>query len=545
MQCIWPAYFDRSIRRGSVYVLKKYYDSSHFNPLPSSVFGKCLLITYFSNERLPPTFLIFGGLTMNNQFPMDFPYLALPGLIRETVLELQTSSQAPLPLVVSSVVGAVSLACQYSVDVRRPNGLESPSSLGFLTFLESGDRKSSVDKQSNKAIFEFESKQTEISKQLHILYESEMEVWDIERKAIWTALDKKVRKGESTDELKLKLAELIERKPKKPRTVKLVYNDTTPQALALGLYEKYPSAGLMSDEAGIIFDGKAVGNLGMISKLWEGATLTVDRLSSGSYTVKDPRLTISLMVQKNVFLKYFDRRGNEARGYGFFARLLVAAPISTQGTRFIYDQAPPVCQYLSKFHERVTEILNQNIVDLDSGTYSRTMLEFSPDAKARWIYAYNNIESYIIPGGYLSDVKDYASKMAENLARMAALFHFFEGEQGDISFETVDRAATVCAWYMDEFKRLFASGPEMSIEQTDAQLLQRWLLVFVWGAGHTLIKKNDVRQYGPNTLRNKVRLENALNYLIRDAKIWVGVDNRNAKFINLNSQYFQGFTSLT
>jgi hypothetical protein len=35
--------------------------------------------------------------------------------------------------------------------------------------------------------------------------------------------------------------------------------------------------------------------------------------------------------------------------------------------------------------------------------------------------------------GTLSDFKDYASKMAENMARVAALLHYFNGDDGDIS----------------------------------------------------------------------------------------------------------------
>ncbi|MEF9967897.1 MAG: DUF3987 domain-containing protein, partial [Longicatena sp.] len=43
--------------------------------------------------------------------------------------------------------------------------------------------------------------------------------------------------------------------------------------------------------------------------------------------------------------------------------------------------------------------------------------------------------------GYLSNMKDYASKMAENMARIAALLHYFEGYDGDVSIQAVEAAA--------------------------------------------------------------------------------------------------------
>jgi len=45
--------------------------------------------------------------------------------------------------------------------------------------------------------------------------------------------------------------------PVKPRKIKLIYSDTTPEALQYGIYENSPSAGLMSDEASVFFTGRA------------------------------------------------------------------------------------------------------------------------------------------------------------------------------------------------------------------------------------------------------------------------------------------------
>jgi hypothetical protein len=50
------------------------------------------------------------------------------------------------------------------------------------------------------------------------------------------------------------------------------------------------------------------------------------------------------------------------------------------------------------------------------------------------------VETDMRPGFYFAEIKDYASKYAENLARLAAVLHFFSANDGDISLETIQGA---------------------------------------------------------------------------------------------------------
>jgi putative DNA primase/helicase len=54
------------------------------------------------------------------------------------------------------------------------------------------------------------------------------------------------------------------------------------------------------------------------------------------------------------------------------------------------------------------------------------MLPLTPEAKAAWVEYHNEIESELSSGGELYDVRDVASKSADNAARLAALFQMFE-----------------------------------------------------------------------------------------------------------------------
>ena len=73
----------------------------------------------------------------------------------------------------------------------------------------------------------------------------------------------------------------------------------------------------------------------------------------------------------------------------------------------------------------------------------RVCLRFSPEAQERWITFYNQAEGLIGVFGHFDDVKDYISKLSDNLARLAALLHHFNGGGGDIPLSILENAIDV------------------------------------------------------------------------------------------------------
>jgi hypothetical protein len=474
-------------------------------------------------------------LKMNTMNPQNFPIDALPPMIRNAVLEVQTNIQAPLTLIVSSALSAISLACQNSADVCRPNEILSPISLAILLIADSGERKSTVDNLFVKPIREFEMDSEQLFQSKVVEHEAQTLPWDIELKVILAAIENAAKKHEATSELKSQLACHLLQKPRLPKAVKLIYSDATPESIKFGLYKNWPSIAIMSAEAANILNGRAMGDVAMINTLWDDGTLHVDRKGSDSFSVSNARLTFAGMIQSKILRKSLNRRGNDLRDIGFLARCFVAYPPSTQGTRFIQNQTPS-WQHLPIFQEQVKTILQQNLRDMEAEDFTRIVLKFSPEAKVRWVLAYNNIESLISPGGLCASIKDHATKAAENLARLAALFHFFEGHEGEISFDTVDRAAAIIRWYLLEFNRLFSQTPEIPTELADAYQLDAWFNN-LRNQGILTIQKNYIRQYCPNALRSKSRLDAALNCLCIHNRVRF-IINGKMKYIELNAYHF-------
>jgi putative DNA primase/helicase len=96
------------------------------------------------------------------------------------------------------------------------------------------------------------------------------------------------------------------------------------------------------------------------SVLWDGGSLTIDRRTSESFTVRGARLTVALQVQEPTLREFFTRSGALARGTGFLARFLVAWPESTQGIRHS-PSTGWACDWphLAAFHRRIAAILDQ------------------------------------------------------------------------------------------------------------------------------------------------------------------------------------------
>lgn len=488
---------------------------------------------------------------MNLSNPNYFPTDNLPPLIKNAVQEMQSNTQFPLPLIVSSALGAISLACQNSIDVQPPIGSTSPCSLFMLLIADSGEGKTPADHYFTQPIRDFED--SEAKKSEHALSEEKAyrSTWAIELKVIEAAIKKNRKKSLAADKpeqvdplnvefenLQQKLQAHLSKEPRPQRNYKLIFNNTTPAKIALDLYENWPSACLISDEAGSLFRGEAMKDLGLLNQLWDGTSLSVDRVSSPSFKVRDARLTISLMVQGQILTNYLKGRGKEAREIGFIARCLVASPSSTKGSRVVNSQ-PQLWNNLTAFQQRITAILAQDKLEADQGRQTRRILAFSQEAKNHWIAFRNNIEFDLNAGRYLAEVDDGASKMATNLARMAALFHFFEGRDGEISAETLDAARSVCAWYMHEFKRLFKKNPEIPIEVSDANDLTQSLLRWCQNhPGTTAIQKSHVAQYGPSQLRrDRHRRETALNALVWQNKIRIQRQGK-TQWVEFNPDFF-------
>lgn len=448
--------------------------------------------------------------------PEPYPLDALPDTIRAAVEEVAGFVKAPAALVASSALAALSLACQAHIDAKRAEKLHGPVGLYLLTIADSGERKSTCDGFFTSAIRQYQEEQAEAMKPAIKEYQAAIAAWEAERDGILSAIKGAGKAGKATNTLKADLAELQRDKPEPPRVPRLILGDETPENLAWGLAKQWPSAGVLSSEAGVVFGSHGMGkdsamrNLALLNVLWDGGAHSIGRRTSESFTVRGARLTMGLMVQEITLREYFSKSGGLARGTGFLARFLVAWPESTQGQR-PFSEPPANWPHLAAFHRRIAAILNQPAPIDEDGALTPAMLSLAPDAKAAWVEYHDAIESELASGGELYDVRDVASKSADNAARLAALFQQFEhGMGGAIGLDSFERASRITAWHLSEARRFFGELA-LPAELADAARLDSWLIEHCRQERTHMIGKNHVRQHGP--LRDGARLDTAIREL--------------------------------
>jgi len=277
------------------------------------------------------------------------------------------------------------------------------------------------------------------------------------------------------------------------------------------------SGAVVSSEAGVVFGSHGMGkesvmrNLGTLNQFWDGTDMPTERRSSESYTVKGARLTMALQTQESTLRAFFKASGELARGTGFLARFLIAWPESTQGQR-PFTEAPENWPYLAAFNRRITEILNMETTIDEDGALHPEMTTLAADAKEAWIDFHDSIESGLASGGQLFDIRDVASKIADNAARLAALFQYFEHGSGELSFDAFESASRIAAWHLNEARRFFG-GLALPQELADAARLDSWMLEYCRREKTGIIPVTKIQQYGPCGLRTKVAIDAAMEEL--------------------------------
>lgn len=342
--------------------------------------------------------------------------------VEEASRELEVSRE----MAMMCAFGAMATACQGHIDVEMPSafGKVSPTSLMLLTIADSGERKTTTQNYFFEAINEINNKALKANDEALREHRVRHQMWAAKKRYLERMYNKySSLGGEDAASSAKEFEEHLRDEPTPNSSAKFLYEDTTPQALIHFLHENTPVGCLLTSEANSIFNGKVLNELDKLNTLWDGGSLIVDRLSRPTITLKDARLTMSLMTQPNVISKFMGRRGDEARGTGFLARFLVAWPKSMAGNRGNSQRSEQPRK--KRFNNRIREYLETPL------PADRQVLMFSEHAKKQWHDCQEYLERQMQENGRYHYLKDHASKLLENTSRLAAIMHAFERTSND------------------------------------------------------------------------------------------------------------------
>ena len=415
-----------------------------------------------------------------------FPIECLPTAMREAIEALEYHVQAPRSLCAHSVLSAAMLCCQGLADVQV-EGLPTPRPLALfmLAVAVSGERKSACDDLALVAVAKAEA-------QLRVEHIEEQREFKASY-AAWEAEKKKIERDKiSHEERRQRLRDL--REPDVPMAPVIRAKEPNLEGLLNLLQIGRGSIGIFTSEGGQFLGGHGMGQEAKtrtvtgLSELWDSGSAQRVRARETLF-LNGCRVGISLAAQPRVASALL---GDElAKDQGFVGRFLITMPESRIGLRQIRGTDPNADDRLAEFHNLCRRCLNSGL-PLREGTRNQLeppILPLAADAAALWRQFAQSVEDGCAPGGPWVPVRSAALKMAENVARIAAILTVFQAPEvtrpsritgaaremdAKISAETMAAAAAVGMFYLQEALRL--TGHAILDPETRAQNdLSEWI----------------------------------------------------------------------
>ena len=452
-----------------------------------------------------------------SQYPIQNsdPRSQFPKPLADLIDYVEKKTQAPIALIIGTLLGMLAIAFQHLLRVERPNGQRSPVSLNIMTIAASGERKTTVFNMLRKAIDIFCEQERLRINRLRSIYADEVDDWNFEK----LELRRQLRKIGGDEEKKLMIQErlslLNQEKPVMPKGFKLVTQDATPQSLIRILDENLPTTGIVSSEGGTLLESPLFQNLPLLNSLFGAEPIEVDRVTQDPVQIQEPLVSTVTAIQQEVLQTFMQKNEKIFHHSGFSARYLIAESPSNRGYRNVTDDSPAAP--LDAYQARLTEALNSVKVDEDAGELPEPyLMRYTTSSSSVSIRYAQDVEWELRPGGFFADVPAAAAKSSEMAARISAILQFYEHRYSEINVANAERGVALAKLYLEEQKRLFGANHEIQQLERDAAALDAWFhqrCQLPLGGAPT-IPQNEILQSGPNRLRNRHRRNAALTLLV-------------------------------
>ncbi len=472
-----------------------------------------------------------GPKEASNRHLIDDPIPALPfEITSEAIDECFRNIKNPKDLALGTAISFISLSVQGLHDARSPLGQICPTSLPLIVSAGSGVGKTPYLNKMGGGLFNYQ-KEILANRDLELKkFKHAHAIWSEILKAHKSELRSLVKDGANTDEIIEVISDHYLNEPKEPMKLGFLYEDTTEPALYGNMNGGLQSAGWISSEASGIMNSSAFHHFDKLNAIMGGDGVRVERASRESYYLSDVRVSLCLMIQPSVLKSFENKRGEAARGTGFFARCLFINSKSTQGTR-IFDGTEQTWSACERFRARTVELYKSYVEKFSRGNFAREEIRLSDRAAAIWIETRNEIEKQMLEGGRYAWAPDHASKLAEVMLRLAVNFHVFEGREGDVSETTMRASIELGYWFSRQFEKMFS--PETKLAN-DASEFHAWLRSKYDEDNTRRFDRTYIGRYGPSGLRGDPEyLELIYDKLKNDRLIRIITEGR-AKIILLN-----------
>ena len=424
-------------------------------------------------------------------------------LLWKASLAFSTHKQLPMEAVNVTILSVISILAQGIYDVEIPNGERSPISNNTMIIMPSGGGKSATLNPILAPILKLQEETQERVKKMQDDYLCDIEAWNIEKEILRKKMRVALEEGCDVKTEKRNLRKHNARKPEAPKEFRMVYENTTMDALFQGL-QWFPSAAIVTDEGISHLKGYASRDKGALNNAWDGKGAIINRVSRPSIHLdSNTRVSQLILIQPEPLMENIK---SSDRTTGLLARFIVCNIQDNSFPVFYTPSKPNDDESIIAMHNRLKSLTAQNLQLFYSKNFAKTILRFTPEAQAHWYILANEIEQQKMQGGRFEHCKDHAAKLCKIICRTAASIHIFEEYEGDISLNTLRFAIDIICHFSTHFQTVFMAPPQ---DIQDAQRLMEWV-------NHQrrfhirYIDYNHIRQAGPNCIRDKQRLRDAM-----------------------------------
>lgn len=374
--------------------------------------------------------------------------------------EIEESLQVVNEMVSPVLLGAVSMCIQGEYYITPKADWKEPLNLYTLTVNKPSERKTPVFKEILKPIYEYQDRINTERKPLISEYQIKKSILSRKIESSLRTLAAKGVKGAkaqqiSEDEIVSMQNELDSLEENAVKPVTLLADDVTTEALVKLLNENHDRIAIASAEGGIF--GMMAGryssqpNIDIFLKGYSGESYTSHRVSGRVETLKEPLITLILMVQPTVLMEALGNR--EFRERGLMARFLYSMPESKIGKRR-YRTVPIDEKVRQNFYNLLNELL-----ECQKWEHPKTIY-LSEEADRLGEAFYNEIETTLF--SEYEEMGDWIGKLCGQTMRIAGILHVvkyrLKSAEVKVEAETMKDAIAIGRFYLEHAKAVFISS---------------------------------------------------------------------------------------
>jgi len=442
----------------------------------------------------------------------EFDPKCLPGILGQMVAATSAATETPIELATGDCLATIATAIHGKIIVRVKPGYMEPLNVFIVSFLDPGNRKTSVMIATAKPLTTWEAIKREAMAPMIKQAISERASQEARIKSLRGKYGK--AKAADLDEIQEEIFEIEKQMEEVPVLPKCWVQDITLEHLGTQMGRHGGRISIISSEGGIfdIIGGRYNGgipNLDLILQGHAGDPVRVDRGSRDSIFIDSPALTMGLSPQPAVLNDIAAQKG--FRGRGLLARFLYFLPKSNLGHRTL--ETEPIPEPTSdKWEKLIHTLLNIEPPKDQDGQVEPFIIGLSRAAYSEWLEFARVVEAGMREGGRFEHITDWAGKLPGAAARLAGLLHCVKhdsqpwGEK--ISIETMGQALDLAAVFASHAEIAFdLMGADAEIE--GAKKVWRW----VERGRNEAFKKKDCFDALRGTFHRVAELEPPLDVL--------------------------------